>query len=229
MTTQPETAPPTDMEVDLPGGDKIKLPNDVAKRVIQARDALKNEVRQHAERAGALEAEKAAAAARATRAEEQALMEAAAKKGEIDQVRAIAERSGRERLDRVSNRMVDVALSGEIAKIDGVVRDASAQADLRALLRGSCRYDVETDTLTVVDAAGKPQLGSDGRPLSVDTFIRQAVDSRPHFKSAAAAPGSGAVGAGKIPGQKVMRRADYEAMPSREGARFLQSGGLLID
>ena len=229
MTDPDPNQPPAEMEVDLPGGDKVKLPAEVAKRVIQARDALKGEARAAQERAGALEAEKTAAAARAARADEQLQMEAAAKKGEIDRVREIAERSHNERIGRVSTRMVDAALAGELAKVDGLVKDPTALADLRNLLKSSCRYDLDSDALTVVDAAGKPQLGSDGRPLGVDALIRAAVDARPYLKAAAAVPGSGAAGAAKVPGQAVMRFADYEGMSAREQGLFLAKGGKLID
>ncbi len=194
-----------EVEVDLPGG-KIKLPKAAAELVIRGRDALKEENRKMAERLGAVDAERKNAEEMKRKAEEDKAMSEAAKAGEIEKVKQIAT----QQVGRLADRYRDRALEGAIAKLPGIL--PQAVTDIAAQLRAGCRFDVESDTLIVIDAAGRPVTGADGKPMGVDAHINSYLEARPWFRAANATPGSGAQGAaankGPIP---TITQAEYDA------------------
>lgn len=194
-----------EVEVDLPGG-KIKLPKAAAEAVIKARDSFKEENRKTNERLGAIEAEKKNAEDAKRKAEDDKAMSEAAKAGEIDKVKQIAG----QHVARLAERYRDRALEGSIGKVAGIL--PQAVADIAAQLRACCKFDVETDTLVVIDAAGRPVSGADGKPLQVDAWINSYLEARPWFREANKTPGSGATGGtdkqGVVP---TITQAEYDA------------------
>lgn len=197
--------PPELVEVDLPAG-KVKVDKATAEILIKSRDTLKDDARKTAEKLGAMEAEKKAAADAAAEAQRNAEIEKAAKAGEIEKIKALmGEREG-----KLAAKMRDRSLEAAIAKGGKVIPEAVA--DIAQQLRGSCRFDLDTETLQAVGADGKPLTGSDGKPLSVDALVESFVSARPWFKPATQTPGSGAAGSPATPaGVETMSEAEYNA------------------
>lgn len=211
-----------EVEVDLPSG-KVKLPKAAAELVIKGRDSFKEENRKMAERLGAIEAERKNAEDAKRKAEEDKAMSEAAKAGEIEKVKQIAG----QHVTRLAERYRDRALESSIAKLPGIL--PQAVADIAAQLRACCKFDVETDTLAVIDAAGRPVTGADGKPLQVDTWINSYLEARPWFREANKTPGSG--GTGTPPGAAVqqVKRSEYETNPAKYGDLARQGKVQIID
>lgn len=200
-----DTPPPDLVEVDLPAG-KVKVDKATAEILIKSRDTLKEDSRKAAERLGALEAEKKAAADAAEDARRTAEIEKAAKAGEIQKIKDLMG----EREARLAAKMRDRSLESVIAKSGKVIPEAVA--DIAQQLRASCRFDLESETLLAVGADGKPLTGSDGKALGVDALVADFVANRPWFKPATQTPGSGAAGTPTIPvGVETMSEAEYNA------------------
>ncbi len=200
------TNPPELVDVDLHGV-TVKLPKEQAEKVIAGRQAQKEELRKANEKAGAMDAERQAAAAKAEEATRNADMEKAAKAGEIEKVKELAG----QHVAKLADRYRDRAIESAIGKLGTVVPEAVA--DLIPQLRGSCKFNVETDTLEIVDGGGRPLTGQDGKPMTVDTFISSHVEARPYLRKASGTQGSGAAGGKGANGAKIptMTVAEYNA------------------
>lgn len=214
----------TDMEVDLPGGVKIKLPKADAERVIAGRQKSKEETADLNRRYGALEAEKTAAETKATEAQRAKEHAEAVKNGEIDKAREIAAKGANDRLNKLSSKYRDQALENQLRNLDGVVKEAIP--DIVAQLRGSCNFNLDTESLEVMDAAGKPVLGDDGKPMQADAYVAKFLENRPYFCRASQAPGSGSSGPGKTAATgATMTASQLETMSPMQKAAFFKDGG----
>ncbi len=209
------------MEVDLPEVGKVVLPKAEAEKVIKARDALKENGRKIGERLGALEAEKKAADDKVKKAEEDRALAEAAKAGELDKVREISERKLRAVADKYGNKQLESLIGANKDVIPAAVADIAKQ------LASGCRFDLDSESFVIIDAAGKPRVGQDGKPLSVDALIGEFLDARPYLKLPSGSPGSGAAGSGQRPAGRVITRAELDAMSGKEQAAFFADGGTL--
>ncbi len=200
------TGAPDLVDVDLHGV-TVKLPKDQADKVIAGRQAAKDELRKANERAGAADAERKAAADVAAEATRTAEMEKAAKAGEIEKVKQLAN----EKVVKYGERLRDRTLEAAIAKLDTLAPDAGRY--LLPQLRTSCRFAMDSDTLEVVGEGGAPRVGSDGKPMSVDALISEIIDAQPLLRKASGSPGSGAKGGAGAMGAvgKTMTLAEYNA------------------
>lgn len=218
---------PTELEVDLPGGVKIKLAKDVAEKVIAGRQASKAEVATLNQKLGAIEAEKRAAE-EARDAEKRAKEHAeAVRTGDVEKARELAAKGANEKLTKLATKFRDQALESRIRAVDGVVPEAVG--DILTQLKGSCTFNVDTDTLEILDAAGKPVTGDDGKAIGADAYIVKFLETRPHFRVASQAPGSGAGSKGGAPATGAkMTGPDFEKLSPIEGAKFLKDGGTII-
>lgn len=206
------------VDVDLHGV-SVKLPKVDADKVIAGRQSAKDEQRKLAERLGALEAEKKAVEDAKRKAEEDKALADAAKAGEIDKIKQI----GEQRVARIAERYRDTRLEAAVAKHPAVI--AEAAGDIAAQLRQSCRFDVDRDMVEVIDAAGKPRVDAEGKPLGVDALIAEYLNARPWFRKPSNTPGSGAAGKGGSATGAVKTAAEIEAMGAIARAQFFQSGG----
>jgi hypothetical protein len=208
------------IEVEL-GGVKIPLPKDTAKSVIEYRDKMKTTVRETAEKLGQFEAQAKAAAEAEKKARDDAEMAALKSKGEVDEIirRVKEQESGK--VNALATKYRDRALESMIAKTEGIIPEAVN--DICRALASTCNYDIESDALTVLDAAGKPRLGGDGKPISADALVKEFLDARPYFRKASGSPGSGATGGGKPSGASASKitQAEYGAA-MRDPARSQQ-------
>lgn len=209
------------IEVDLPAG-KVRVDKATAEILIKSRDSLKDDARKVGERLGAMEAERKADADAAADAQRNAEIEKAAKAGEIDKLKAMmSEREG-----KLAAKMRDRSLESLIAKSGKTLPEAAG--DVAQQLVGSCRFDLDSETLLAVGADGKPLSGSDGKPASVESLIDTFLATRPWFKPATQTPGSGGAGSGKAPTGKEMRASDLAAMAPRDRSKFFADGGKQI-
>lgn len=212
------------VDVDLPGNVSVKLPRDQADKVIAGRQASKAELADLNTRYGALSAEKTAAETKATEAQRAREHAEAVKNGEVDKAREIASKAGNEKLAKLGNRARDREIEALVRSVAGVVPEAVA--DIVAQLKGSCNFNLDLETLEVMDAGGKPRLGDDGKPMGADAYIADFLKDRPYFRTGSAASGSGAAGSGKgAAAGATMTAADLERMAPRERAVFFQNGG----
>lgn len=206
-----------DIEVDLFGGVKIKLPEDEAKKVIAARDANKDELRKINEQLGALTQEKTAAEQKAAQAERDKAAAEAMKAGDITALKEIHTSELKAKEAKISGKLRDKALQALIGGnkliVPGAVEDITEQ------LRARTAYNFDSDSLTVLDAAGQPLKDGSGNPLGADAFVGSWLEKRPHYLLDGTPPGSGAEGGGK-PGNQPgkMTTAEYEAS-QRDPAR----------
>lgn len=219
-------APPAEIEVDLPGGVRAKLPREQAEKVIAGRQTWKNEREELTRKYGALEAEKAAAEQARAKAENDAAHLAAIKAGEIEKAKEIAARGPMERLNKLSSKYRDQAIENKLRAIEGIVPEAIP--DIVSQLRQSCQFNLDSETLEVTDAAGRPLTGSDGAAIEADAYLSQFLEKRPYFRRASQAPGSGSSGATKITSEPgVIRRADASRLTPSQ-AQALAKGQLKI-
>ena len=215
--------PVTEIEVDL-YGEKVTLPKERADKIIAGRQASKVEVGELNRRLGALEAEKTAAEQARAKAENDAAHAAAIKAGEIDKAREIAAKGANDKLAKLSSKYRDQALENHLRNIDGIVKEAIP--DIVAQLKGSCNFNLDSESLEVMDAAGKPLLGYDGKPVQADAYMAKFLENRPYFRLASQAPGSGSVGAGKSTATGPTLSSDaIQAMSPIARAKFFADGG----
>lgn len=216
------------MEVEL-GSFRIPLPEDQAKSLINWRDEQKAKQRENAEKLGQFEQAAKAAAEAEKKARDEAEMSSLKAKGEVDEiVRRIREQEG-SRVSALAAKYRDRALESLIARADGVLPEALA--DISRALSSSCNYDIESDSLIVLDAAGKPRVGADGKPIAAEVVIREFLDARPYFRKSVGSPGSGAQGGGKnlpAPAAKITQ-ADLEKLTPIQAANFFKDGGSVIN
>jgi hypothetical protein len=199
-----------EIEVDLPGGVKLKLPKDQAQKVIAGRDTTKEELRKANERLGALDAEKRAAEDAKTAAEREKAALEAAKAGDMAKVKELHTAELTAERTKISGKLRDKGLQATIGGNTKIV--PAAVADIVEQLRGRFAYDFESDSLIVLDAAGQPVKDTAGKTQSVDSFLEPWLAQRPHYLLDGTPPGSGAAkggNLGKSPGK--ISQADYDA------------------
>ncbi len=212
-------------------GLRVELPDEQADALIKARDAEKAESRKVAERLAALEQQAKAAEDKARSEAEAAQRKAALDRGEFDKVLAAEKEAAEKRLASLQARTRDHALAQAIARHKAVLPEAVA--DIAAQLRAGCMYDPDADALTFVDAAGKPHLGSDGKPLAADAAVDRYLADRPWFRKPSNAPGSGAApGAGpsSVPTitQEQYAAATRDPAQAQAQAKLLAAGKLRV-
>ncbi len=221
MTTEGQTAQTKDVDIN---GVKVTLPIDIADKVIAGRDADKAKVRELNEKYGKLEADAAAAVAKATKAEEEKAAIEHVKKGEMDRATELLTKTHREREAKLSAKARDKHLAALVASNEKVIK--SAIPDIVEQLKGRSRYDFDTETVIVTDAAGQPQKDTDGNPVGVDSFISGWLEKRPHYLLDKTQKGSGGQSGQRQTGT-VYSNEQFEKLSPREAAKFFADGGKL--
>ncbi|MBA3589674.1 hypothetical protein [Methylibium sp.] len=223
----------TDVDVELQGGIKIKLPEEQATAYTAARAKDKAERETLAQVAGAAKAEKDAAAAAAAKAESEKQAMELTKKGEFDKARELLTAEHTKRIDSFAGKYRDTHLRAQVAGLPALLKlpDAKAQTalvdDVVAQLRGSCRFDLDSDTLQVIGQDGRPALASDGKPMQADAFIAQFLEARPYLRQPTKTPGSGGAGAGESKSGPSITQSAFEAMSPKDRAIHFAAGGKL--
>ena len=214
------------MEVELLSGVKEKLPREQAQKEIEARQKIKEGRRTQDEEFGKLKAERDSQVAAAEEKRTKAEADAAVKAGEFERAKEILTKQNSERVDKLAGKYRERALESAIAATEGIV--AGAAKDLAQSLASSCRFNLDADTLEVVGADGKPRMGDDGKPMSVDALIAEYVQKRPYLRAASGSQGSGANGKGGAEGKAgEMPRSTWEALSSKYRAEHFANGGTL--
>ncbi len=218
MTTElkPETK-----EVDLHGV-KVALPVDVADKMIAARDADKAKGRELLEKLGKLDADAAAAIAKANKSEEDRVAAEHMKKGEIDQARNTLTKEFRDREAKLSAKARDKHIAAIVASNDNVVK--SAVDDIVDSLKSRTRYDLDSESVIVLDEAGQPLKDANGKPIEADAFFGSWLEKRPHYLLNKLPKGAGGEGSKTNLG-KVITAAQYGDMKPSEQAVFFRDGG----
>jgi hypothetical protein len=228
MSDQPET-----MEVELLSGVKVTLPKEQALKEIEQRQRIKGEVRTAHEELGKIRAEKDAAAQAAAEAATKLEAEKAMKAGELEKAKQILEASTNEKLGKIERNYRKSRLESLIGSNANVIPEAAK--DIADALVSSCRFDLESESLAVVGADGKPRVGQDGKPLSVDALIAEFIDQRPYLRKSTTPAGSGAAGGAgnKAVKTPTITTAEYEAAMKEPGksqatARAIAKGELRV-
>lgn len=218
---------PETMEVELLSGLKVTLPKDQALKEIEHRQKYKTDLRSAHEELGKIKSEKDAAVAAEQAKATQAEAAAAVKAGEYEKAKEILQRESNERLGKLEKNFRKSRLESLIAGNANVIPEAAK--DIADALSASCRFDLESESLAVVGADGKPRVGSDGKPLSVEALIAEFTDCRPYLRKSTATPGSGAAGgAGTKSGRSILR-SEFDAMTGKDRAAYMSDGGTLRD
>lgn len=203
------------VEVDLLSGAKVKLPADVAKKEIEYRQKYKSDMRAREEEIGKAKATSDAAAAEAEKVRLQAESDAAIKAGEFGKAREIYEANAKKEIEKARaevsavaglqrNAHLQMALSRNETIIPEAVTDAVQQ------LANSCRFNLSSNVLEVVDAQGKARIDADGKPLSVDALLAEYLGTRAYLRKATTTAGSGGKQAdGSNAGKQMMTVEQY--------------------
>ncbi len=221
-------------EVEIQGGVKVKLPKPEADAYRTARTKDKAEREDLASRYGAAKAEKDAETTRAAKAEQDKRAAELAKAGEVEKLRELLTKESTEKVDRLASRYRDTHLRSAIGSHPTLLKLADSKAqqalvdDVAAQLRGSCRFDIESDMLVISGADGRPALGPDGKPVQVDAWIAQHIDARPYLRQPTKAPGSGAAGGGSTTTGPSITQAAFDAMPPLARAKHFEAGGSIV-
>lgn len=150
--------------VDLFGGVQVQVPEEQAKTLIAGRDEQKKrlvEMQQAIE--SKAQAEQQAIEA-AKKAEEMRIAEEAAKRGELDQLKALHQSE----LEKANKAMLGLKIQSAIASRDNVAK--TAIADIAAAVMSD--PDVKPDT-------------------DLNSYLDGFLSQRPHFTVSKASPGSG--------------------------------------
>jgi len=223
----PDTPPPETMEVELLSGVKVTLPKDQALKEIEQRQKMKGEVRNAHEELGKIKAERDAKEAAAAEVARQLEAEKAMKAGELEKAKQILEASTRERLGKIERNYRKTRLEQSIAGNANIVPEAVK--DIADALGTSCLFDLESESLVVVGADGKPRVGSDGKPLGVDALIAEYTDSRPYLRKSTTPAGSGASGGAGNKTAKSMLRSEFEKLDVKARHAHFEAGGTIRD
>jgi len=211
------------IEVDIAGA-KVSLPKDVAEKVILWRDTEKAARRDLLEKSGKLEADLSAKEAARIKSEEDKLAMEAAKKGEIEQVRAIMSRESKDREAKLAQKYLAKHLLAAVSSRKDVADTATD--DIVDQLKQRSKYDFDSDAVVVLDEAGQPIKDEAGKLIQVDAWLGRWLEKKPHYLRDRTPVGSGAQG-GKAASGKAISTAAFEAMPPREAAKFFADGGTL--
>ncbi len=211
------------IKVDIHGV-QVSLPKAEAEKLIAARDTDKVKLRELNEKLGKLDADAAAANAKANKAEEDRIATEHAKKGELDQARAILTKEHREREAKLSAKARDKHLAALVAGNDAVIK--TAIPDIVDALRGRTVYNFDTESVTVLDEAGQPLKDSAGKPMEVDAFLGTWLEKRTHYLLDKNPKGPG--GAGSKTNTGTLNAAQLEAMEPLQRAKFFSDGGKMV-
>lgn len=214
------------MEVELLSGVKVKLPKEQAQKEIEARQKVKEGRRTQDEEFGRLKADRDSQVAAAEEKRIKAEADSAVKAGEFERAKEILTKQSSERIEKLAVKYRERALESAVAGTEGIV--AGAAKDLAQTLARSCRFNLDADTLEVVGADGKPRMGDDGKPMSVDALIAEYIQQRPYLRAASGSQGSGANGKGGGEGKAgEMLRTTWEALSSKLRSEHFANGGTL--
>ena len=216
------------VEVELMSGVKVSLPKEQAQKEIEHRQRHKTEHRSALEELGKVKAEKDAEAQRATDASRALEAEKAMKAGELDKAKQILTQASEEKLGKIERNYRRARLEAMVAANANVIPEAVK--DIADALCHSCRFDLDSESLSAVGADGKPRVGQDGTPVSADALLSEFLNQRPYLRKSTTPPGSGAAGgAGNKAAGKSMLRSEWDRMPSKEKSAHFEAGGTLRD
>ena len=219
-------------KVDLDGVE-LELEDDIADKVIAARQAQKEKFRTLSEQVSSLSAKEAEAKAAAAQAAQEAEVAKLTSKGEFEAALKKATEQHGQTIGKLKANLKSTALKSAILKTPGVIQEAAD--DILSLIGTGCDYDLETGNLLVIGEGGRPRLDDEGKPLGVDAFLGEILDKRPYLRAASTAPGSGAGNGRPSTGQtvKTITLAEYNTRmrdPAQSTAtvREIAAGKLLI-
>lgn len=124
--------------------------------------------------------------------------------GDLEELRALKARSEQQRTEQAMSRgefekILQESLSkkdAEIQRRDSVIQEYKIDVPLmqaaskfqavnvdqvKALLKNSVRLNADGD-VEVIDAKGQPRYDDSGNLLSVDAYVKEFLDSNPHFQ-----------------------------------------------
>ena len=223
--TPPTTTPPADpVEVEIPGGIKVKL----APADAEAYKAATKKHRDHADElartVGAVRAEKEAAEKKARDESEAAQALKLAKEGEMGKLKELMTKEANERLTRVGSTIITSEIRAAIAsQLPGV--DAKKLDRMVSLIAPRARFNAEKVAGEYLDEAGQ-LLQIDGKPAGADALVSDflhALDLKPVTVPAGMPPTQQTSAHGK-----VMTAQAYEALQPIEQARFHAAGGKIL-
>jgi hypothetical protein len=222
--------PADPVEVELPGGVKVKMAPTDADTYRAAARKKQDHADELARAAGAARAEKEAAEATAKRAAEDAAALKLAKDGEIGKVRELMQAEGNAKLAKIGQTVIAAELRAAVAaKAPGL--DATALADIVALVTPRARFDADRVAGEYLDEAGRP-FQVDGKPAGADALVADFLSKRPHLtptKSPGRTATSSTEAGGKASGTgPAISAKAAEAMGAVALARHFQAGGTIL-
>ena len=146
-------------------------------------------------------------------------------KRKYDEALANVEKNYKTKFDSVAEAYRDVALRDAIRANQNVHPDAVEI--LATLARPSCTFDIDGKVIRVMDG-GSAKLGQDGKPVNVEAFIQQIVETTPILRRASQSQGSGGSSAGSGTKGAVISNAAFAELVAKDpGAAnvFIASGG----
>lgn len=219
-------------KVDL-DGIELELDDEIADKVIAARQSQKEKLRTLSEQVSALSAKEAEAKAAAAAAAQEAEVAKLTSKGEFEAALKKATEQHGQTIGKLKSNLKATALKSAILKTPGVIQEAAD--DILSLIGSGCDYDLETGNILVIGEGGRPRLDSEGKPLGVDAFLGEILEKRPYLRAASTAPGSGAGNGRPSTGQtvKTITLEEYNANlrdPSKSTAtaRDIAAGKLKV-
>lgn len=218
-------AKPEMAKITLPGGIVVDMPKAQAEAFMAARTKEKAEREELARKVGAVEAERKKAEDQAAAAAQEKEVLRLAKEGELAKVREILTRESEARLARLSARVVDQELAGNIRRLAPGLAD-QAVADTVALVRARAGIDPETGTIRMIGEDGQP-LMRDGQPVGADAYLAEWLAARPHFQVAKVPAGTGGKPAPTSGTPGTIRRADLANLTATQ-AEALRTGRLKV-
>jgi hypothetical protein len=180
-----------------------------------------------AERLAEIEGKARAAEDAQRRATEEAAMAKLSSKGEFEEALKRTKEEHATQMESAFRRVRDSTLRAVISKAPGLM--PSAIDDVAFQLSSGCKYDPATESLVFKDAAGRPILGNDGRPATVETVLESFLSNRPHFRQAAGSAGSGAGGNTGNTSIPTIYRKDLASMTPDQATLFAAGKIKLID
>jgi hypothetical protein len=170
---------PDPVEIELPGGVKVKLSPIDAETYRAAARKRQEHADELARTVGATRAEKEAAEAAAKRAAEDAAALKLAKDGEIGKVRELMTAEAVAKLNKIGQTVIASEIRAAVAsKVPGL--DATALGDIVALITPRARFNADKVAGEYLDEAGT-LLQVDGKPAGADALVSDFLSRRPHL------------------------------------------------